>query len=553
MKKRLSLLLAGVMLVMSLAACGEKTSSAASTGTESGTTSTAKTGSGNQLVIQMGPNPATLDPGLMQAVDAANTTLQMFSNLLTYDENENLIPEEAVALPEVSEDGLTYTFTLRDGLKWSDGTPHTAADYEYSWKRVANPETASPYAELMAVIAGYDEAMAGNPDALQVKAIDDTTLEVTLKNEASYFPNLVAHGTYSPVQQATIEANGEKWATSADTYISNGPFKMTEFVRGQYILMEKNENYWNADAIQLDSLKFLLMENDAASLTAFQNGTAQFVRSLPSDEINKLKGTDEFHQDAKQSISYTIYNLENENLKDANVRKALDLAMNREYLADTTMQGTAEAAVSMIPHGVPNTVDGTSFFDEAQKLNGGEPLVSVTPNIEEAKALLKEAGFDESNPLKLVYATNKASYNIPIAEALQQQWKQIGVELTIKETEWAALQADRNAGDFEISRGGWSNDYPDATSILDLFYSTNGNNDSNYDNAVYDKLIDDAKATDDIDERASLLHQAEQMLIDETVVSPVVYSTDTYLMDTSVKGVYHSSLGYFYFMYATVE
>lgn len=550
MKKKLSLLLAGMMLVMSLAACGDKTSSAASTGTASTTTTT---GAGNQLVVQMGPTPLTLDPGLNQAADVSSTNLQMFANLLTYDAEENLIPDEAAALPEVSEDGLTYTFKLKDGLKWSDGTPHTAADYEYSWKRVANPETAAPYAELMAVIAGYDEAVAGNPDALQVTALDDTTLQVTLAAEASYFPNMVAHCTFAPVQPAIVEANGEAWATTPETFISNGAFKMTEYVRSEYILMEKNENYWNADEVQLDSIKFLLMENDAAALTAFQNGTTQFARSLPSDEINALKETPEFHKDTKQAIAYTIYNLDNEKLSDPNVRKALDLAMDREYLANTTMQGTAAAAVSMIPEGVPNTTEGTSFFEEAQKLNGGEPLVSTEPNIEEAKALLKEAGYDESNPLKLVYATNKLSYNIPIAEALQQQWKEIGVELTIKETEWAALIADRNAGDFEISRGGWSNDYPDATSILELFYSTNGNNDSNYNNPEYDALIDQAKATEDLEERATLLHQAEQMIIDQTVVSPVVYSTDTYLLDTNVKGFYHTSLGNFYFMYATVE
>lgn len=555
MKKQLSILLAGAMLATTLAACGgsSSSSSAAAGGTSTATSTTGAATTGQNLVVQVGPNPETMDPALNTTTDVSTMNVQLFETLYTYDKDEVLVPGQAVAMPEISDDGLVYTFTLRDGLKWSDGTPLTAADFEYSWKRVVDPATAAPYSELVNVIAGYDEAVAGDLDALQVKAIDDTTLEVTLNAPCLFFPSMLAHGIFAPVQKATVEANGLAWSTKADTFISNGPFKMTEFVGSQYVLCEKNENYWDAENVTLDSLKFLLIEDSNAALNAYQTDIAQLIKSVPADEIPTLKTTEDFRLDPLQSISYITYNLENKALQDVNVRKALNLAIDREYIANTTMNGLVLPATSYVPPGTPDATAGSSFEEVGIEMNGGETLLSITPDVETAKALMEEAGYSASNPLRLSYSTNRAGFNIPVAEALQQMWKEIYVDLTINEVEWASFTPMRRSGDFEIARGGWVSDYPDPTSTLDLFISDNGNNYGRYNNPEYDALMAQAATELDAAKRMEILHQAEELFIADEGAGATVFSAEYYLQKPNVEGVYHTTLGNWYFKNAVIK
>ena len=282
MKKRLLVLLVAVaMIAVPLAACGG-----------GGDSSSAE----KQLVVQVGPNPETLDPALNSAVDGANTILHLFEGLLVVDENSQLAPGQAESW-ETSEDGLTWTFHLRDGLKWSDGTDITANDFVYSWKRIADPELAAPYLDtVLNPIKGYNPE-GTNPDDLAISAPDDKTLVVELNAPCTFFGSLAAFATMMPVQQATIEANGDAWATSPDTYVSNGPFYMTEWEQGSHITVSKNPNYWNADAIKLDSIKFMLIEDPNAAYSAYQNGEVDFIKDVPTEEIPSLEGNDEFHVD----------------------------------------------------------------------------------------------------------------------------------------------------------------------------------------------------------------------------------------------------------------
>ncbi|MEG1931784.1 MAG: peptide ABC transporter substrate-binding protein, partial [Pygmaiobacter sp.] len=278
MKKKLALLMA-VIMVCSLAftACGNSASSApAASAPAAGTTT-------QDLAVQIGPDPETIDPALNSAIDGANMIIHAFETLLIIDKDNKVVPGQAESW-DVSEDGMEYTFHLRKDLKWSDGSPLTAADFEYSWKRVVDPATAAPYADLFNVIKGFDKASAGDIDALAVEAVDDTTLKVTLGVPCAYFDQLAAFTTYSPVQKATVEANGDAWATSPATYVSNGSFTVTDWVPGEYILMSKNENYWNADAIKLNTIKFVLMEDANASLSAYENGEILMVKDIPGAE-----------------------------------------------------------------------------------------------------------------------------------------------------------------------------------------------------------------------------------------------------------------------------
>ncbi|MGM9960959.1 MAG: peptide ABC transporter substrate-binding protein, partial [Allobaculum sp.] len=500
------------------------------------------------LSVQIGPNPETMDPALNSAVDGGNMILTNFECLLTNDKDGNIAPGQAESW-EVSEDGKTYTFKLRDGLKWSDGTPLTAEDFVYSWQRVCDPEVAAPYAEtVLSMVEGYDEAIAGDITKLGVEAPDDTTLVVHLKDTCPYFESLAAFATLSPVQKATIETNGDAWATSAATYVSNGPFYITEWVPSSYILMEKNPNYWDAENIKLDGIKFNLIEDANAAYNAFNAGEIALIKDVPTEEIPSLKDNEDFHVEPIIGTYYVSLNTEKEPFDNKDVRKALNLAIDREYLANTLMQGTYSPAGNFVGPGWMDT-DGTEFVTNS---NGGKEFISTTDyeaDVEEAKKLLEDAGYPNGEGLPtLTYTTNDAGYHKTVAEYLQQCWKEIGVNLDVDIVEWASFTPMRRNGDYEIARNGWVGDYSDPSNILDLLYSTNGNNDGKFNNAEYDAQMDISRTTLDPEERSAALHKAEEILMDEAGCIPLAYYNDFWLEDGDVvKGIWHSAYGYWHF------
>ena len=537
MKKRvISMLLAAVMTVSMV----------------SGTvmTAAAEEAEGKQLSVQVGPDPETIDPALNSAVDGGNMILHLFEGLLTVDQDGQLAPGQAETW-ETSEDGLTWTFHLREGLKWSDGTDLTANDFVYSWKRVCDPELAAPYAEtVLGMVEGYDAAIEGDLDALGVTAVDDLTFEVKLAKPCTYFGELAAFATLSPVQQATVEANGDAWAVEASTFISNGPFYITEWVPGSHIITSKNPNYWNADAIKLGSIKWNLIEDSNAAYSAYLNGDVLMIKDVPTEEIPSLDGNEEFHVEPIVGTYYISYNTQVEPLNDANVRKALNLAIDREYVAGTLMQGTYTAAPNFMGPGWKDT-DGSDFYENA---NNGEPYMSVTADIEGALAALEEAGYPNGEGLPVLhYITNDAGYHKVIAEYLQQAWKEIGVTLEVEIVEWSSFTPMRRQGDFEIARNGWVGDYSDPSNQLELLYSTNGNNDGKYSSEAFDAAIDLSRETVDPEERSAALHEAEDIMMADSACCPLAYYNDFWLQSSKITGSWHSATGYWYFMYADIE
>lgn len=547
MKTRSLALLMAAALTVSAVGCSSSNSSTTSSASGSETASTDTTGK-KILSVQIGPNPETMDPALNSAVDGGNMILTNFECLLTNDKDGNIAPGQAESW-EVSEDGKTYTFKLRDGLKWSDGTPLTAEDFVYSWQRVCDPEVAAPYAEtVLSMVEGYDEAIAGDITKLGVEAPDDTTLVVHLKDACPYFESLAAFATLSPVQKATIETNGDAWATSAATYVSNGPFYITEWVPSSYILMEKNPNYWDAENIKLDGIKFNLIEDANAAYNAFNAGEIALIKDVPTEEIPSLKDNEDFHVEPIIGTYYVSLNTEKEPFDNKDVRKALNLAIDREYLANTLMQGTYSPAGNFVGPGWMDT-DGTEFVTNS---NGGKEFISTTDyeaDVEEAKKLLEDAGYPNGEGLPtLTYTTNDAGYHKTVAEYLQQCWKEIGVNLDVDIVEWASFTPMRRNGDYEIARNGWVGDYSDPSNILDLLYSTNGNNDGKFNNAEYDAQMDISRTTLDPEERSAALHKAEEILMDEAGCIPLAYYNDFWLEDGDVvKGIWHSAYGYWHF------
>ena len=547
MRKKFALLLAATMLTTTvLSGCG------GSGGDGTGTGAAAE--AGNNLVVQIGPDPETMDPALNSAIDASNMIIHLFEPLLNMDKDNNIIGGMAETW-EVSEDGLTYTFHLRDGLKWSDGSDFTANDFVYTFKRMADPMTAAPYAyDLLCMVKGYDEAAGGDVDALAVSAPDDQTFVVELSYPCVYFDKICAFAALSPVQQATVEANGEAWAVDPSTYVSNGPMKIKEWVPGSHILVEKNENYWNADAVTADTIKFVLMEDANASFSAYNTGEIMFTRDVPTEEIPNLRDNPEFHVAPILGTYYVSLNLEREYFQDVKVRQALSLALDRQYIADTIMQGTYSAATNFVGPGVSDAEPGSSFADTTVAQYGEFfHTDDFEGDLAKAKELMAKAGYPDGEGFPTIeYMTNDAGYHKPLAEYLQSAWGELGINMDIKIVEWASFTPTRRNGDYDIARNGWVYDYDDPSNMLNLFESTNGNNDGTYSNPEYDALIEQARTTVDKTEHYALLHEAEQMLLNDMAMIPVAYNNDFWLQSSDLQGIWHSPYGYWYFMYGYI-
>lgn len=542
---------------LGLAACGgSKSGSTATSGTASSAAGSS-TGSVNTagFTVQYGPNPETLDPALNSAVDGANTIITIFEPLLLINENNEVVGGQAESW-EASEDGLTWTFTMRDGLKWSDGTDLTAKDFEYSFKRMADPATAAPYAATcLGMIDGFDAAQAGDPDALNVKASDDgKTLTIVLSYPCSYFDKMAAFASMSPVQQATVEANGDAWCTSAETFVSNGPYMITEWTPSERIVLSKNPNYvggWDSSKIVSSSITLLLLEDSSASYAAYNSGEAVLIKDVPTDEIPSLTKAEDggdFYVDTILGTYYVSLNLQRDAFKDAKVRKALSLAIDRDYVANTIMQGTFSTADSIVGPGI---VDENGYFHD----NGNAPYISADyeANMAEAKKLLEEAGYPNGEGYPTIeYSTNDSGYHVPLAEYLQQVWGDLGITLTISKMEWSAFTAARRAGEYDVARNGWVMDYNDPSNMLDLFCTGNGNNDGKYSNPEFDAAIDASRVADSAEHFAQL-HKAEDILMEDMGCLPIAYYNEYWLQSSSLKGTWHSPYGYWYLQYGYIE
>lgn len=539
-KKMLAIFLSAALFVTAFAGCGKKKA--------------------DGITVQIGPNPETLDPALNSAVDGGNMLITLFETLLIIDQDNKVQPGQAEKY-EVSPDGLTWTFTMRDGLKWSDGTDLNAKDFEYTFKRIADTNVAAPYAEtVIGMIEGYKDAIdSKNPEKLNVKASDDgKTLTIKLAYPCSYFDKIVAFGTMSPVQKATVEKNGDSWATKPETYVCNGPYTITEWTPSEKIVCKKNENYkggWDSSKIVNDKLTFLLLEDSSASYTAYTGGTAQLIKDVPTEEIPTLKKDkkDEFNVDPILGTYYLSMNLNKAPFNNKNVRKALSLAIDREYVANTVMQGTYTPAYNYVGTGVDD-VDTGKFLENSKAANGGKTYISedYKANLEEAKKALAEAGYPEGKGFPTItYSTNDAGYHKALAEYLQQVYKDLGITMNIDIVDWSSFTPKRRAGEYEMARNGWVMDYNDASNMIELFVSSNGNNDGKYNNPAFDKAMNDSKVADKTAHFAAL-HEAEKIVSEDYGFIPVAYYNDFWLQSTSLKGTWHSPYGYWYLQYAYI-
>ena len=447
------------------------------------------------LKINLASEPAKVDPALNSSVDGACLAVNMFEGLYTYDKDGNLQPALAENT-EISEDGLTYTFTLRDGLKWSDGTDLTAKDFEYAWKRAAAPETAADYGYMF-------DAIAKNADgALDVVASEDgKTLTVKLVAPCAYFLDLAAFPAYLPVPQAQVEAaagwetNPGAWAAEAG-FVTNGAYTMTAWTHEESMVLTKNDNYWRADEVTIPEIDLMLSADDTAIFSAYNSGDLDFADTVPTNEIASIMDNPDFHVIDNLGTYYAAFNVNSPIFEGKTVdqaiamRKAFAILIDRPYIVETVGQTGQKVATSYIPAGMADGNGGTFKENGAYKFPVGDgyyPEEVQDAAIDEAIALLEYAGFkfedgklSAETPLNITYLTNDGTGHIGVAQIMQQDFAEIGINMTIDKREWNVFLDERKQGNFDFAREGWLADFNDPINMLEMWTTDSGNNDCQF-------------------------------------------------------------------------
>ena len=559
--------------------------------------------SATSIAVCIASEPDTIDPALNSAVDGATLTAHLFSGLAKWaqDENGNLaiVADAAEELTEgvANEDGtVTYPYTLKDGLTWSDGQAVTAGDFEFAWKRAASTELAADYGYMFEVVKGY-------PDELAVTATDDKTLEVTLNNAVAYWNELMAFPAYYPVREDVV-AN-EAWATDPSTYVCNGPYTITGWEHNSKITLTKNPNYIDADSILMDTIEFYLSDDANNMLSNFENGTWQLIDDVPTQEIKRLEAEypTEYFVAGQIGTYYVCWNI-NQNLLPADseltgveaeaanmeIRKAMSLLLDRNYIVEEIGQAGQVPASGFVPMGMTDA-DGSEFYMNAGDSEDYIGYYDVSEdaymaNWDEAIEILKkyydydEATYTFTNAPTMEYLYNTSEGHKAIGEYLQGVWASVGITVNLVNQEWNTFLNTRKDGGYTIARNGWLADYNDPISFLDMWVTSSGNNDVQfgkdahadlamysldltdlgYDVKVengtwaetYDVLIDLVKTCTDTETRYALMHRAEDLLMSTGCITPLYFYTDIYMLDDAVEGFFSNPLGYKYFMYCTI-
>lgn len=502
-----------------------------------------------KITYNIGAEPQYLDPGKATGIPEFTVILNLFDGLVRYDLNGKIQPSVADKW-DISDDRLTYTFYLKEGTKWSNGDPVTAYDFEYSWKRALSPALASEYAYQLWYLKNgeaYNSGKITDPEEVGVKATSDYTLKVELESPTPYFLSLLTFTTYLPVSKNVVEKNPD-WAKSADTYVSNGPFKMKDWVHKDKIIIEKNPNYWDAKVVKLGEITFTMVESGTTELAMFESGQLDFATNPPSVEFDRLKKENKLTIEPYIGTYYYLFNTTKAPFNDKRVRKALTFAIDRKSIVENITKGEQKIALAFVPYGIQDATSDKDFRDV-----GGEFFTDN--NIEEAKALIEEAGYPDGKgfpEFQLLYNTSEAHKSI--AEAIQQMWKKnLGIQCKLINQEWKVYLDNRSKLQYDVARAGWIGDYPDPTTFLDMFMSKSGNNDTGWKNPQYDDLIAKAKNAKDDWLRMTFLHQAEELIMEEMPIAPIYFYTRPLMVKPWLKDYVSSPLGYTDFKWAYVE
>ncbi len=442
--------------------------------------------------LNIGSEPAKLDPQLNTTSDGGVLATNTFVGLYVYDKDGKLIPALAEGEPTVSDDKKEYTIKLKPDLKWSDGSTLNANDFVYSWKRAADPKTASDYSYL------FDNFEKTDDGSINVSAPDDNTLTFKLTAPVPYIMDLMAFPTFMPVPQKAVEAapnhdaNPGAWAAEAG-FVSNGAYTLKEWKHDESMVYVKNPNFYDADNVTVNELNFMLSADDTAILAAYQSGDVEFIDTVPIGEIPNLKKSSEFKVSPMLGTYFVCFNVNSDTFKGktaeqaSDMRKALAYLVDREYIIESVAQTDQELATSFVPSHMSDGQGGEFKANDADYTYPDKDAVGYYPkevDIDKAVELLKKAGFEfdadnklsPNTPINIKYLTNKGTGHENIAQALQQDFAAIGINMEIAVEDWQTFTNDRKVGNFDVARHGWVADYNDPVNMLEIFLSTSGNN-----------------------------------------------------------------------------
>ena len=526
---------------------------------------TAESGKTN-LTVAVGGDFALPDPAIVDDSITANVLAQCYDGLYKLDKDGNVVANLAEDLPTISEDGLTYTIKLKDGLTWSDGTPLTAEGFVWSWKRAMTTE--GYYTNFMYGYIAGTTGEDGNPytnmedlDAnMGVRAVDDTTIEITLKMAAPYFTSMLTNTVFYPVKQDEVgsDPSSSEWAQNAsadDPIVTNGAFEITGVNIKDAITLSKSENYSDADNVQLETIEFKVMGDLDSQTQAFISGEVDFATAVNVEQINndeQLQGH-VYAVDPFVCNYFVLVNAGKENdgstdglaaLKDVEIRQAISMAIGRTTARNAYGYGDDYSydLYALIPSGIPDA-EGNDFYEQGGHL--------IEDDVEAAKAIMESKGYSEDNMLTLTYKYNNLATHKAVAEAMQASLREIYIDLQLSGSEKEAFFNDRDAGNFELARHAMTADYLDPMCYLSMYVgsTTSGNT---VDDPEFEQMVNEANLLSG-QERMEKLHEAEAYLIEQGYIIPLFGYTEPFLKVKNLTGITSSPEGHYDLTHAYFE
>lgn len=506
----------------------------------------------DELTVNLGYELQSIDPAINDETYGFIYINHAFEGLLTKDINGKIVGGSSDKW-EISEDKLKYTFRIREDAKWSDGKKLTADDFVYSYRRVVDPKTASPIAYLMYYIKNAKNINMGKKqiDTLGVTAIDENTLTIELENPTLYFEDILASGgCYVPVREDIINKYGDDWTWNSESYIGNGAYKMTERKPDELIAFELNTNYWDYKNQVAKKINFVLIADEYISLNAVRTGDVDFsINAPPIGEIESLIKENLMAISDIIGVYYLDLNNKDKTLSDKRVRKALSLAIDRNYIVSNIGHGKLIAAESFVPPVVKGLEK--SFREESSNFIIAN---NYSNNIIEAKRLLAEAGYPNGENFPILEVKVSSGFYTTVLEAIQEMWKNnLNIDIAVRTEESKITLPFRQSGNYQMARTSWTGDYNDPLTMLQIMTSESDINYGGFSNERYDYLINFATTSTNEKDRMEALKEAEAILFEEMPIIPFIYRTDFLVVNPKLKNYIDDPLGRYRFNYAYIE
>lgn len=483
-----------------------------------------------ELLFSIGTEIQGLDTHLVTGVPEHKVLLALCEGLVSYSPGGGQAEAGVAESWTVSDDGLIYTFRLRDNARWHNGDAVTARDFAWSWQRLLSPPLAAPFANMLYPVRGAEDYHRGKLQdfaEVGIEVLDDRTLRVELHSPTPYFLSVLTHNSLFPVHAATVLEHGamtarnSAWARPGH-FTCNGPFRLVEWRKDRHLLVEKAANYWDAARVQLQSIRFLPVDKVTTEERMFRTGQLHLTSSVPLERLQAWQGDPRFHTDPYLGVYYYGLNVTRPPLDDVRVRQALSLALDRQKIVDHITGGGEQIAHSFTP---------------PQPALNYLPDTELEFNPEKARQLLAQAGYADGagmRPLQVLYNTSEGHQKIAVA--IQEMWRaHLKIEVTLFNQDWKVYLQSRNDLDYDIARAGWIADYEDPMSFLDIMLTGRGNNTTGWGNARFDRLVTQSTRLTG-HERIEKMLQAEQLLMEELPVLPIYIYTNKYLLHPDVKG-----------------